>query len=674
MAHLPKAICELHAELLKLEFRIISTISDFEIKIEKVVKSIISIIWGIVSVTGEDLLSAVISTATNIAKSILNSVSSLASSILTSILTPLLMLLIDSSNTIYSLTFIPHNQALLDSEKERDLLDLIDVNVNIIMSIVNKWVNNTTPENYYKIMSEAAVHTNNALRYLNKVSEGLSNEINSSFNYNEYDKGVAELQIAIDTLDTSTVTGNILNPENTIDAKRDIIYAGKAAKISTKYTSLRNAEKNIYQKNLVNLSFGKTGAIAPTAAKAAKAKYTIALTGINNNEKAELIKANTESYAEAVSNHLTKDISGIFKDAADEFASDINLLRATMNKLFIEVKKAYTYNKSSQMLVNSLVNFRGNINNLITFLLKLVRDIGNGTGKTANIIINNGIDYVEVADDILNDAVKEYSVGDKSRTGFKSVGDISLARASLIGADMMFGATINKELIDIINRDDAMIEDSEKYNKFINKLHKIIDWNGVINTWASKPLSSGINPYILLIKDIASSLAIVSTLPIPSKNGEARTKRLKTVISNVDKNVTKLKNHNSQVINTLKTWTPPQSDHVASLAKILSSINMLATFAYSLSLPSVITSIITSFGDLNLDWEKCDEAFPELYKDPDIIKMMKTKEMEPISMLNLDESNLNNQMSTLSGKLIDYDEATKNFNNASTEDLRTLFT
>ena len=344
--------------------------------------------------------------------------------------------------------------------------------------------------------------------------------------------------------------------------------------------------------------------------------YKEGLDNLNTWKNEKLAVADIEAETESLRN---RDVwLGAITNVKDQFVLDMKTLQDQLFDMLENIRDAYTNNKLSQLHCNTVYDMRNIISRLIEEMIAYIRGAGNAAGETLSEGVESAQALMEVARDSYEGAVNPGS--DLSASEYA----ITLTKGNglLIAADSVLDSVVTDSLVDLINSDDVLEAANEEFDEFITELGQIPDWDGERGVWSVNIANSSITPYIQLIADITEMLAKIPILSVRGRDSDRV--RVQSLIRGVDKDFKRLKRHNSLVINVLSSYTPYMGSEAGDLMKILSSAGLLSTFATTMSIASLATSIASNFtdqfGDELPNYKNCALGYPDLYADGIILR------------------------------------------------------
>jgi hypothetical protein len=615
----PREACQLIADGMEA-YAIL--IDNYE-KVKKAIKESIALSaklqYGIADpqdVIGAELVSAIASISSIAADAALGAVSKAASSIIESIMSELLTLFLAAPTAIYSLVSIPHQQAMSAVMAERSKLSQANQNLNTILEIIAKWSAKMSGVDYYQQIQSALPYIRNAIDKSQQVMSQLGNVDyygggrNAYFDESTYNSMRLDIQYAIDILKPKSIIADKLGISNALKDAQEKNKRIAIASITRKYSAKKSQIDSEYMAELGKIPKNISALQRATAQQAIDFAWANKRKTLDLLKKEEMAAAEAKAAADAVTDIriYVSRIGGI----GAEFAYDVEVIGNNLLMFLLNIKNAYGNYVIYQNLCHTMVVMQDMISNLIQELISMIRASGNVAADAVLAGLRSGQALLMTAEEKLSSATPQMSAMNLSTTVIAGYGLVK-------SADAINSGIITQSLIDLINSDDVLQASNDRFNAFIEKLIAIPDWDGAIAVWAVNPALGRSVPYIKLIADTTTLLAIIPTIGM-SGNTDDQIK-IKNQIADINSGFYVLNKHNFIVQSTLSYYVPYVGSEVGNLMKLLSQAGLLSTFAASMSIAAITAELVSTMSSLSIDdsnipsYDNCrkPDAYPEMF-------------------------------------------------------------
>ena len=626
-----KPACQALATAYKLAAEVTDKLSDIRTIIRNIISLKSKIRFGIVDIAdaiGAEVIGAIGAVGSRVAENTLGTISKMAAGIFERIFSLLLKILLAFPTSVFSLVAIPHESAVGATKREAVLIRKAEENLRRILRIIIKWTKGKSGSDYRNQMIEALPYIITAIRACADLIHGLQGEPgepgefggNAVFKGGVYNRIKANLATAIELSTPESVIEKRLEINKRLENEKQSIYNKKADAIKAKYNTRKRALADTYRENMAEAK-PNSSETAPNRLADAIKEHKIAivykedLETLNTWKKEKLAIAELEAETLALSN---KDVwIKAFTDAGEQFIIDMKTLEDQLFDMLENIKDAYVQNKLSQLHCNTIYDMRNIISRLIEEMIAYMRDFGNASAELLSQSVDSAKSLIEVARDTYESATAPGV--DLSASEYAA--SLTSGNGALLAADSILDSTVTDELIDIINADDVLAAEDKEFDDFIKELGLIPDWDGETGVWAVNMPNSSISPYIQLIVDITEMLAKVPVLSVRNKDSDRD--RVKSLVNGVRKDFSRLGNHNNLVKSALNLYTPYIGSEAGDLMKILSRAGLLQTFANTMSIGAMVTSLAANFSDQFgnevPNYDNCSTSYPDLFTDGSIL-------------------------------------------------------
>jgi hypothetical protein len=629
----PVQACEIIATAVNTEAKILQTWKDILDAIAKIRKIKWSILYGVLDiadVVGTETFSAFSIVASSVANAILKGISGAISSLLEAILSQLLSILLSFPNALFSLVAIPLERAVDSANKEKYYIIKARKDLQYVNSIMAKWIKNIDGSHYYRQMLTAMPYLEKILNLIQQMLSELQvnwQNIDSSNAYFDQSKYTTLRKLLRQAI---AITQPMPNIDENAQYTQSITAAlteqkqNHIASIDAKYRDRKKAIDTNFMNQLI-----KANASSQTVGDHIK----ISLININWANQIKQMQADKKaeiSLAEADINYkqlLSISFASHQGNLYDSFRSDMNLMGNYLADFLDNLTGAYKQNLQCQNFCLTVYNSRTLIHNLVKYILTLLRSTGNVSSLIATEALDGAETLVTTAKNLFQEKIKEYE--DTATSYYKTssaVMSVSLSSGNILleTADATLNGLITDSLIQLINADTTLTDNTGQFDAFLKKLSEIPDWNKKTGSWILN-LVGGVtlNPYIQLIADATEMVSMMPILALANKPRAAQA--LAGIVNNVDRGFRKILQHNAMVINVVTSYTPYQSSECGNLKRLLSQAGLLDAFATGLNFASVVNSFVsmTDLNPSNLEpnLKNCRSYYPDLFTDVDAVSL-----------------------------------------------------
>ena len=599
-----RTTCTIYSKIVHANAKVLEIVSKVKDVIKKINKTKASLKMGMFKDLGSALLAGALSSVTSIAKGIVQQLASNAADavakLLEAVFAELLKIFLSAPTIIYSLVSIPHKRAIEKAHAESANLAIAQSHLKIILSIISKWAKGPSGLEYYKKMKLTLPYLERVSSALETVITELTNdEENAVFNESAYSTAVNNLRGAIEVQTPKFAILNSIKIDEKVERRTLEIYNKKAIDIRTQLNIDKKRALEKYTTDLLEIA--PDGKLLPITAygyavkrEAIVVTYNEKISYLKSKSKSDLAIARTHANTQAL---LDKDVyKDVFDGIADEFSNDMKLLVDALDKFYSSIKDAYAnYIQYHQMCI-TMYNFRSLIGKMINFLIKLLRKAGNATGAAVVKPIEGAKLMVDAVDYKYQKIVSAYEVDQSSVTSIEMAGAISLGDMGLIAADTLLAATITESMIGLINADDELAAADQRYEKFVQDLYDIEDWDDKKGVWSVTLIGGATSPYIKLLSKSTKLIATTATVGM-ARSDAVQNSMMKDSyeISNLFKS---LRSHNRKALSVLVLYTPYQPSELIDLTRMLGAAGLLNSFALGLNLASIVSMIIPEIQDV----------------------------------------------------------------------------
>lgn len=614
-----RKICELWDKQRSVFWQTYEEIQRIVNSINKIIELRNSLKYGLVDlgdIVSAELLATVKNMASRITDAVLEQASTIASSAISAILQPLLRILLFAPNAIFTLVALPHRRGMESAIRERTELNNVEAKLNIVLYILNKWLDDTNSPNYRQqietaipVITECIKLTSDMIIELDSSNPDETGSGSAFFNQNLYNDLQKKLKQAIEVTETQSVTEIRLNIKAQQQQAADEIYADRLVEIKSNYKEQKAASQRLYTKEMIAANNKNSLAAVGVEQLRVKREYDYRMQAIESDYKLNRAAARTGAETEALfsSNLYTSAAAS----TAIQFQNDLENLNNALSEMFQALGNAYRFYQTSQQCCQTVVNASSKVRELVSWLISILQQTGDGAADTISEVFDASLSNMEVARDVLIAQIEKNQKLARS-------GDLTALISSntlLKSADTILQGTVTEELIRLINSDEALGANSVLFQEFIERLNAIQDFNNPNVGWLSN--QAGTSPYPNLLIKVSALIA-----QVPGKL-TARDASLKEDIDRVRDTIDTLKKHSTVVTSTLKTFIPFSTPEGNELRELLAKMNLLNTFAIGFNIADVIESLIR--GSITNGWElptaeNCKAMYPDLQISENAVK------------------------------------------------------
>lgn len=583
---------------------------------------------------GDELISTIGSVASRAAKSVFGSLSNMSSNVIELVLKKLLEILLAFPTAIFSLVAIPHRVAKQSASDEQRYLIRAYSNINNVISIVFRWSKGKSGDEYYNQIKESLPYIKTALILFAKLLKGLSgfedestwnDEKNSRFDERAYRGIKTNLAIAINITKPKSELSRKLKLDKMFENERDRIYKEKEKKINAEYQKKMRKEGENYQYQLEKYVYTDSKDLIKRT-EAASYEYQLIIKhdakvdALDFWRKEKLESANIEAESEAHSKLRT--ITRSLYDLGTRFSKDMEILYSELQEFLKNIGRAYVRYQESQLLCNNMYHSKELITSLIQMCIAILRKDGNEAGDLLTKGIEKSESLTEVAEEDFESVLEKFENSGQDISSSELAISVVAGHGTLIAADNVLNSIVTQSLIDLINADDYLSRDNDDYNKFIEDLASIPDWDNKTGVWSVSIDDSAISPYINVIAEATEMLTKVPVLALSNREKDKR--RVSVLIRSATNSIKKLIHHNSLVKTVLNSYQPYMASQAGDLTRILASVGLLKEFAMTMSILSVANKLGSDIkGIFNRDevnFKNCYRDYREMFDNEYIIK------------------------------------------------------
>lgn len=667
MSDLKKKQCESIVEAFRIRHNISKKISKLKTTINDIISMFISIRFNRLPFDADYLMSEAINAVGIVSSQIVarfknQLIDNGIRKVLEYFLSQIMYLLLSGPQALVSFIAFPLNKAKESSIKERKYILMAQNNINDIIRILRKWLSGFGGEQYYVKMKRSLPIIVSALEDLGVLISKLENkneqeEFNAFFDKSAYNSMRNKIKKAIEiTIPVSDINNKIGfadelsrkvddNKKNKVDrkkldkkfnAEREVIDNKRLSRIEDikKVGNIEKAEENNVKDYIGK---GTSNWVELGDSMVDKAK----LAKIDEQWKKEIEALDVRYEVAKKAFEAKNDFktyrkfspANAFKDNFERLGNEFNRDMINLNKLFLSfldnTKSAYKYYKISQFATSSTYSAIDKIKGIMRYIIKLANVFGNDLSEQTVVpllgrvednllaISNNHDDEKinEEEDGLFVSQIKKYEKDEATSTGMAV--SLLAGHGLLHESDGLMSAVIVDSLINLINSDDLLRQESKEFENFRNRISDIVDWDDKRGVWGVSVADAKMPPYVSIIADTTTLLA---QLPILLSGNKSEKEEANEKIIKVNNKFRRVKTHNSVVYSVLSSYNPVINERASFLEDLFTSIGLQNIF-YNFSVTLDITKSIKGFTDdimATFDISslgECVEKYPELIKD-----------------------------------------------------------
>jgi hypothetical protein len=560
----------------------------------------------------QDIANQAEKAATDISNNIVGDLSKSGKDLLKVIFLQIIKVLLSTPESIFSLVFIPKDQAETYCNNERKYLLKAKDDIDFILQIISRWQNKSVDSNlYYNSILRALPYIREALAIIHQVGINLNNTDNTSFqnalafDESKYNRIKFDISQALDILKTSPNAQTPIDIANTAAADSDSIYQASIKSINAKYKTDKQTLSDVY---LAKLTISKKNPSINTSD--IKQQYASDLKKLDDNLKHDLNRARADSLKKA-----TMDIGGNYRKmlvaTGTEFVYDIQSLTTHLLSLSLNLQTAFSFYTKKQVMCNTIYNMDANIKNLVNEVMNYLKP-----NPTPIDDVSGAENFLSIANDKATDAVNRFNKSDQKMSSSQISESKFSINMFLNLTNQALNISINGKLKSILDTALVLQDASGNYNRFLKAIAGIPDWDGARNVWAVKP-SFAAPPYI---QAVADSLDMAVKIPLVFNTFDNKSRNsIGTLASTIKRDIEKHLQHNNYVEQVLYSYNPKVHTELSGLFNALSKSGLLPVFSQAMSIVAVVNAVnsnisVRSLGNSFPNFDSC-QIYPELYKD-----------------------------------------------------------